>query len=137
MTDKKWTKEMIKDLIMKNNVMVERSLLILLARQTQDEQAFGEARTPNGMGFSKVHANFLTSLAKQVETNRYNKVIGSRLSRKQLSYARKYLIKYANQLANYANYQQEIKIQRALGTSDKIDGKTFQKGGTFTDKEIY
>lgn len=74
---------------MENNLMVERSLLILYSRQTLAERAEETTAENNGMGFNGCDAKLLTSFAKQIKTNKYGYAEGARLSRKQLTWARK------------------------------------------------
>lgn len=126
-----WTRDKIRELLVKSSTMVERSLLILYARQTKDERVAENTTHHNCMGFSACDAKILSSFARQIKTNKYGYPEGRRLSLKQLYIARKCLKKYANQLAMFANTQNEIKVQEALGTADKMKGEIFQKGGTF------
>jgi hypothetical protein len=93
---KVWTKEEIKDLIGKSNKMVSRSLVKLFEKQTEDEKSSEETKHHNGVGFNGTDGKFLSSLAKQV-------LQGRTLTEKQLTHARKKLIKYSGQLAKIAN----------------------------------
>ncbi len=131
MLNKEWTKEKIQKLLTTNNIMVERSLLILYSRQTRDERLTEHTTCKNDMGFNGCDAKLLTSFAKQIKENKYNKPEGQRLSFKQMIWARRKIQKYSKQLADYANARNEILAQRALGTADKLDGETFRKGGDF------
>lgn len=97
----KWTKEMILDKLDTNPIMVERSLVVLFNRQTQDEQNTESTNCNNKMGFNGTDAHILTSFAKQIIGNK--RVEGNRLSEKQRALAVKKLRKYANQLAKVAN----------------------------------
>lgn len=91
-----WTKEEILRLIETSDKMVERSLVKLYEKQTEDERNAEETRHHNGVGFSGFDAPFLTSLAKQI-------INGRQLTQKQLQSARKALRKYAGQLTKIAN----------------------------------
>jgi hypothetical protein len=93
---KMWDKEEIKDLILKSNKMVQRSLVKLFEKQTEDEKMSEETKEHNGVGFNGVDSKFLTSLAKQVQQ-------GRTLSEKQMTHARKKLVKYSGQLTKIAN----------------------------------
>ena len=73
-----------------------RGVLALYKYQTQDEQECEETRIKNGVGFNGVDANFLTSIAKQLQK-------GNKLSEKQLKVVAKLMPKYAKQLTNIAN----------------------------------
>lgn len=94
--DKKWTKEEIRKNMAENDKWLYRGLSAIYARQTADEQETHSTNHENGMGFNGVDAEFLSSLAQQVET------IGW-LTPKQREHARKKMNKYAGQLARIAN----------------------------------
>ena len=126
---KKWTRTKIQDLILTNDIFVERSLCVLLARQTTDEQRYEQTGHNNGMGFTPVDAKFLTSCAKQVVASR-NYPVGKRLSHKQMHWVRKKIFKYAKQLADYSNNKNMIMAEEAVGVTPT--GKDFEKGGTFS-----
>lgn len=126
----KWTPTRIRDLIANNDVFVERALCVLLKRQTPVEQRKEHTDITNYMGFTATDAKFGTSLAKQIlesaEAETYPP--GKRLSHKQRLPARRILVKYAHQLAVYANNKDIVRVQQALGV---MNIKDFQKGGTY------
>ena len=93
---KTWTKEEIKDLILKNDEMVKRSVLKLYERQTAYEQLVGETEEDNGVGFNGIDSEILSSFAKFIQKAGF-------LTPKQTTIARKKLVKYSNQLAKIAN----------------------------------
>lgn len=93
---KEWTREEIEDLISKSNKAVGRALVRLYERQTQEEKNVDAALVENGRGFSKVDAEFGSSLARSF--TEYGHFTG-----KQLPYARKIALKYAGQLLEIAN----------------------------------
>ena len=93
---KTWTKEEIKDLILKNDEMVKRSVIKLYERQTSYEQLVGETEEYNGVGFNGVDSEILSSFAKFIQKAGF-------LTPKQTTIARKKLVKYSNQLAKIAN----------------------------------
>lgn len=62
------TKESIKELLAKSDKAVYRALIVLFERQTSDEQASESTTHKNGRGFSAFDAEFLSSLAKQVQS---------------------------------------------------------------------
>ena len=86
----------VRDRIKSSDKMVERSLVKLLEKQTEDEKRSEATRYLNGQGFNSRDARFGTALAKVVEG-------GRRLSPKQIECARKMLTKYSGQLARIAN----------------------------------
>lgn len=91
-----WTKEEIKDLIMRNDKMVCLSLKQLYNYQTEEEKNTGEAKENNGMGFNGIDSCILSSFALFYTEHGY-------LSQKQIAIARKKLIKYSGQLVRIAN----------------------------------
>lgn len=126
--EKDWTEEKIRHLLSTNNKMVENSLLILYSRQTIDERAAQASGHHNGMGFTKIDAKFLSSLAEWIKKS--TRPDGQRLTPKQHMYARKRLMKYVKQLTKYANTRKEIEVQHALGCVNYSD-KIRREGGTF------
>lgn len=68
-----------------------RALVVLYKYQTEDEREAMASIHRNGFGFSKYDAEFLTSLAQQVEA-------GRTLSAKQMACMQRTLPKYAAQL---------------------------------------
>lgn len=83
---------------------VERALLALYERQTQDEQQSGYTEHHNGIGFTGTDAEFLTSLAQGVIKSRdvYKKPEGQRLTVNQRAICRNKLQKYWRQLVEVA-----------------------------------
>lgn len=92
------TVDEIKSLLLTNARAREKALLVLLDRQTADEQASERTIEHNGRGFTGYDAELLTSFAKQVRLNRYGNPPGQRLSPRQHEIAIKRLPKYAKQL---------------------------------------
>jgi hypothetical protein len=72
----------IVNLLRSNDKAVARALLVLTARQTEDEKRSESTRHLNGRGFRPCHAKMGVSMAKFYERNGY-------LSPKQLAYWRK------------------------------------------------
>ena len=86
-----WTRDMIVNLLLNNNVALIKSMFRIYARQTIDERISGETKYYNNKGFNGFHANIMTLLVNQYINH-------GCLSRKQLNVARKIMIKYARQL---------------------------------------
>lgn len=78
-----------------NRVWAERAILRLYEEQTATEKEAHTTAFSNGVGFSAVDADILSSFAEQLNRGRF-------LSERQLSYAFKVLPKYAKQLARLA-----------------------------------
>ena len=95
MADQILTKDYIKALLARSDQAIARALLVLLDRQTDDEQDSQVAKYQNGRGFTSCDAAILTSFALQVQQ-------GRTLSPKQLNLARRYLPKYSGQLLEAA-----------------------------------
>ena len=99
-----WTKESIIAKLETSTVMVERSLLVVYANQTADEQESQTTSNNNGTGFTGVDAFILSSFAEWVEKGKAKGIPeGKRLSPKQLEIARKKLRKYSRQLLEAAD----------------------------------
>jgi hypothetical protein len=91
-----WTVDEVKAQMARNDGMVGRALLLLLEKQTEDEQRSELTKYRNGQGFNAKDARFGSSLAKVVQS-------GKHLSPKQIESARKMLVKYSGQLTKIAN----------------------------------
>ena len=98
---KEWTKETIKELLERNDKAVERAITVIYSYQTEDEKRIEGTSHDNGMGFNKVHAEFLSSLAQQIEK-------GRKLSPKQISLGRKMIKHYSGQLLKHMIKMQAV-----------------------------
>jgi len=98
MTTKNWNKDTIRELLAKNDTAVERAILAIFKRQTEDEQATSDTRHTNGRGFSQAHAKRGSHLAKWILSGRH-------LSGKFQEQGRKIAMRYARQLAEIAQGQ--------------------------------
>lgn len=75
------SKESIIELLRTNDKAVVRAIIVLTARQTDDEQNSEITKYHNGRGFRPCHARMGTSMAKFFQRNHY-------LSEKQIAYWR-------------------------------------------------
>ena len=91
-----WTQERIRELLELSDKMVVRSIVQIFNRQTEDEKRTDNTSHSNGIGFNGVDAPLLSSFAKQI-------LKGYTLSSKQMTYARKKIMKYSKQLTRIAN----------------------------------
>lgn len=98
-----WTRPQMLWVLERSDAAVERGLLALYARQTADEQQTGVTREHNGMGFGAFDAEFLTSCAQQILTNRWGRPEGQRLTQRQFAIVRKKVRRYVGQLVLVAN----------------------------------
>lgn len=94
-----WTKDTIIAKLETSDVMLERSLLVIYANQTADEQASQSTSKDNGIGFTGADAFILSSFAEWVLKGKDKGIPeGKRMSVKQKEIARKKLRKYSRQL---------------------------------------
>lgn len=91
-----WTEDEIKILIQENDKVLYGALKKLYAEQTADEQADGNTKEHNGVGFNGVDAPILSSMAEFLNKTGF-------LTPKQKALARKKLVKYNRQLTKLAN----------------------------------
>jgi hypothetical protein len=105
-TRKVWSKGDVKEWLAKceeksdcskTRAIVTRALLFMYARQTQDEQSSQQTSHSNGIGFTGVDAEFLSSVAQKCIKYKND------ISPKQFIYVRKKLVKYSGQLVEFAN----------------------------------
>lgn len=80
-----------KEKLRTNDAWLIRGILAIYAFQTAEEKQSGETREDNGVGFSGVDAEFLTSCAQFYNRNKF-------LTPKQTAIARNKMVKYAGQL---------------------------------------
>jgi hypothetical protein len=98
-----WTKAEIIGLVESNDRAVERAVLALYARQTDDEQTGGYTGHLNARGFNKADASYGSYCARWVKK-------GNHLTGKHLGRCRALVKKYHRQLVEEAN----LKLARAL-----------------------
>ena len=96
MADKKWTRSEIEDMVRTNPLAVERAMVALLSRQTQDEQTQGSTRHNNRKGFAACNSKRGTYYAKWVQS-------GRQLTGQHLEKAQKIALFHAGQLTDIAN----------------------------------
>lgn len=101
--NKIWKKDEIKTMLETNDKAVLRGVVVIYSLQTKDEKKVGETREHNGVGFSGVDAEFMSSLAKFILSRGY-------LTENQMTYARKKIMKYAGQLTKVANGKLKVTI---------------------------
>ena len=93
-----WTEEEIKVLIQENDKVLYGALRKLYAEQTVEEQADGNTKVQNGIGFNGVDAPILSSFCEFLNKTGF-------LTPKQKILARKKLVKYNKQLTRLANQE--------------------------------
>ena len=97
-----WTQAEIKDNLAEHDVWVTKGVVAIYNYQTADEQACEETKDHNGVGFNGVDGHIMSSFAKQINNFRPGK-FRSPLSKKQMTIARKKIMKYSGQLTKIAN----------------------------------
>lgn len=93
-------------LLDQSNVAVERALLALYARQTNEEQTEGRTVEDNGYGFNGVDSEIFSNFARQILSSQYP--AGRRLSPKQYAICRKVGSNGRMRLGKYAKQLLEI-----------------------------
>jgi hypothetical protein len=91
-----WTEQQIIALLTCNNRAVERAILAIYDRQTQDEKRSDDTKHDNKIGFSAGDAKKGSYYARWVMS-------GRNLSRHHLNRARRMAVKYRRQLTEIAN----------------------------------
>lgn len=108
-----FTKEYIQEKIKTENAWTIRTLQIVFANQTPDEQETQEANHQNGKGFGKIDSQILSDFHLQMTTRKF-------LSPKQMDICKKRLPKYWNQVLQAITIAKENYDNRG-----KIAGKKF------------
>src|SRR6188768_583217 len=91
-----WNKAKIEALLVKSNPAVERAILAIYERQTQDEKVTSGTRHRNSRGFSAAHVSKGSYYARWVLGGRH-------LTGHHLANARRIALHYTQQLADVAN----------------------------------
>ena len=95
MSNAAWTPEAIKLLLERNPQAVERAVVAIYQRQTDDERERDETRHDNGVGFNAFHAHLGSYYARWI-------LSGRRLSGHHLDKARRMMRRYVGQLTEIA-----------------------------------
>lgn len=101
------TKEEILNLL-NNQRYLERAIVAIFEKQTQDEQATNSTKLNNNIGFNGPDAHLGSYMAKFILTGikQYRKDYGNNLNGKFLEKAKKIMPKYAGQLLSMAKNKQ-------------------------------
>lgn len=86
-----WTKSKVQALIESNDKAAIRALLVVYANQTESEKSSHAAAEHNGIGFSQMDAEILTSFAQFYGRAGF-------LSAKQMTILRKKIVRYWKQV---------------------------------------
>lgn len=99
MTIRIWKKEEIKEkLLSGDRNWIERGVIAIFNKQTEDEKIVEATNRKNGIGFTGADAHIMSSFAKWLLKNENN-----HLTVKQFAIAKKKIVKYAGQLTKIAN----------------------------------
>jgi hypothetical protein len=90
-----WTLDAVRELLDRSDKAVERAVVAIYRRQTEDEQAQHQTRWNNGIGFAACHARLGSYYAKWILSGRH-------LSGVHVERARKMVRHYAGQLHQIA-----------------------------------
>jgi hypothetical protein len=92
---------------------VLRALIVIFEHQTSEEQSTESTRDANGVGFSGVDGQILTSFAKQVLRHQADKnpKFKSPLSERQMAICRNKIKKYAGQIARIVRAKETARLQ--------------------------
>ena len=104
------TKEFIKNKLATNPAWAVKGLVKIYTLQTTDEQASDRTSHDNGVGFSGVDANILSSFAKQVNA-------GRNLSQKQMKIIYKKMPRYHKQIASFIPAEKLAEIEKNLAVN--------------------
>jgi hypothetical protein len=96
-----FTKEVIKEKLSTDVRWMERGLVVLFNRQTEDEQDSSQTSHLNGMGFNGRDSQYLTYVSKYI-------ISGGNLSGKHIEWVGKKLPKYWRQI------QEEIELKQGV-----------------------
>lgn len=92
-----WTKQEIKELLESSDSAVERAILALYKRQTNQERVSHASVVKNGAGFNSHDAGYFTKLARTLRKR------NAHLTKKDFYRARPRIMKYSRQLMKIAN----------------------------------
>jgi hypothetical protein len=91
-----YTKEYVRKMLQENDAWLERGILAVYSKQTEDEQGAKDTLHRNGFGFNVADAKYLSYVADYL-------LSGNHLSGYHIGKARKKMLKYSGQLAKIAN----------------------------------
>jgi len=103
-----WNKQSIQELLERSDYAVERAVLAIYARQTQEEKGEGGTICRNSMGFSGSDGEWMSHLARDIEG-------GYKIPFHSLWRIRKHMKRYWRQLVEVANENEARKIQEERG----------------------
>lgn len=111
---------MIQDNMRDSDAWLIRGLICIFERQTAEEQNTETTREDNGVGFSGLDGQIMTSFAKQVLRHQADPSprFKDPLSPRQLEIVRRKMHKYAMQLARIARAKRDAERQRVAAETE-------------------
>ena len=120
-----YTKEFVAQQLAADNKWLIRGILAIYARQTDAERCAGLTKEHNGMGFNGVDSPILSSFAEQIKNwdslNPTHRRFPTPLSTRQTTVARKLMLKYARQLSEIANANEQKRAATTTIHNDDYD----------------
>lgn len=104
-----WNKERVCTLLDTRDVAVAKAVCLIYSKQTAAEQSSDSTNTENGVGFSKIDAEFLSSCARFYQRTGF-------LTAKQLAMCRNKVKKYWRQILDdlkAKGYEVSYKVPKA------------------------
>lgn len=106
-----WTKERIQNLLATNDLAVERSIVAIYDRQTQDEKRDSDTKHDNTVGFRANHASSMSFFARIIlkgwGQDGHKKRV--HLNPAKLEKARRFMMQYHRQLCEIANSKESTR----------------------------
>ena len=117
---KKLIKSYVRGKLGSDPTWASKALLKIFEFQTASEQSLETTSEANGIGFTGVDGEFLTSLAKQLKYR-------GKLSDKQMVYVLKKMPKYWNQILGITDYSRLFECMKAEGVIDQPAIQAYKK----------
>ncbi len=128
MDSKVWTEESITELLNNNNKAVEKAIVAIYNRQTEDEKSASDTKHSNGVGFSGADAHTGSYYAKWI-------LSGRNLTGNHLAKGRKIAIKYRGQLLTIIADKAEKPTSPTLPASEVTESEAMSGNGTYRAQE--
>lgn len=123
-----WTKDQIVDMLRNNDLAVERAVVCLYDRQTNDEKRDSDTKHENQRGFRSNHASTGSFFARIILKGWKQQPDGKKrvhLNPEKLAKARKIVLQYHRQLTEQANLNADTRVPRSQGpkTYDRMSAE--------------
>lgn len=108
--------KLLRYLLQTDQLLLCKAILFIHARQTPDEQAAKTTAYDNGQGWSGTDSHFMSEMAEVIK--KYGELKGG-----QVTYSRKYIMKYAKQLIENGFQYSEAVSTNAIEESVNEDSE--------------